>query len=201
MVLLGKASINTAVSEDRKAYFDKKWKPFEPVIDEESPSFLKTGDKLLSISNFCPEVAFETFGYFASGLYGYGDEIDRGVDQKAYEREGISERFDPAWASVIPRHYTECREYSIHTNFAVGKLTRGASVRKGLSPQIRWKVLARDSFTCAYCGSRPPDVALEVDPKVSVKDGGSNDLENLVTACSGCNGGKGAVSLRTKIFL
>lgn len=111
IVLLGKASITTTVPDDREASLDKKWKPFEPVIDEESPSFSKVGDTLLSISHFCPEVVCEWFGYFASGLYGYGDQSDRGVAQKVYEREGISEQFDPAWASITPRHYTECREY------------------------------------------------------------------------------------------
>jgi len=186
------------VPDDRVASLDKKWKPFEPVIDEESPSFSKVGDTLLSISHFCPEVVYERFRYFASGLYGYGDESDRDVAQKAYEREGIAEQFDPAWASMTPRHYTECREYSVHINFAVGKLPKGASSRKGLSPQIRWQVLARDSFTCAYCGRRPPDVVLEVDHRISVKDGGSNDLDNLVTACSVCNGGKGTTSLGAK---
>jgi len=198
IALLGNAGVTTTVPEDRVVLLDRKWKPFEPIIDEESPSYSKVGDKLLSISHFCPEVTYEMFGYFGSGLYGYGDEIDRGVAQKAYEREGIPERFDPAWASMTPRHYTECREYSIHANFAVGKLSKGISIRKGLSPQIRWQVLARDSFTCTYCGRRPPDVVLEVDHRVSVKDGGSNDPENLVAACSACNGGKGAFSLRPK---
>ena len=44
-------------------------------------------------------------------------------------------------------------------------------------------VLRRDSYTCCYCG----DVANEVDHVVPKVKGGSDDLDNLVAACRGCN--------------
>jgi hypothetical protein len=74
-------------------------------------------------------------------------------------------------------------------------------------PPFEWKilrtiVLARDGYTCAYCGSTED---LHADHRISVAQGGSNALENLVTACAPCNLSKGSNSLdswlqsRTKV--
>jgi hypothetical protein len=52
------------------------------------------------------------------------------------------------------------------------------------------EVLKRDRFTCAYCGNHPPNVLLEVDHVIPVAAGGSDAMENLVTACWDCNRGK-----------
>lgn len=55
---------------------------------------------------------------------------------------------------------------------------------------IRFGVLNRDDFTCQYCGRKAPDVELHIDHKVPRSKGGSNNENNLVTACSDCNWGK-----------
>ena len=61
---------------------------------------------------------------------------------------------------------------------------------------LRFRVLQRDSFTCQYCGASPSDgTSLHVDHKISTFDGGQTRLENLVTACAGCNLGKGSQSV------
>lgn len=62
--------------------------------------------------------------------------------------------------------------------------------RKSLSKKIRFEVFKRDSFTCQYCGRKAPDVILEVDHINPVKEGGGNDILNLVTSCFDCNRGK-----------
>lgn len=59
----------------------------------------------------------------------------------------------------------------------------------------RFSVFERDGFCCQYCGLTPPDVVLEVDHMVSKKDGGSDDLLNLTTACFDCNRGKSKKSI------
>lgn len=63
--------------------------------------------------------------------------------------------------------------------------------RKSLTKKTRFEVFKRDSFACQYCGSKAPDVILEVDHIKPVKEGGTNDLMNLVTSCFDCNRGKG----------
>lgn len=67
--------------------------------------------------------------------------------------------------------------------------------RKSLSKRMRFEVFKRDGFTCQYCGSHPPSVVLHVDHIIAVANGGSDDDENLITACSDCNLGKAAVPL------
>jgi 5-methylcytosine-specific restriction endonuclease McrA len=64
--------------------------------------------------------------------------------------------------------------------------------RRSLSARTRFEILKRDNSTCRYCGARAPNVVLHVDHVHPVSRGGRNDLENLVTACSACNAGKGA---------
>lgn len=55
---------------------------------------------------------------------------------------------------------------------------------------VRFEVLRRDSFTCTYCGRRPPEVVLHVDHVVPWSQGGSNHPDNLKAACQDCNLGK-----------
>lgn len=54
----------------------------------------------------------------------------------------------------------------------------------------RFDILARDNFTCQYCGKKAPDVELEVDHIYPVSRGGYDDEKNCVTACVRCNGNK-----------
>ncbi len=64
--------------------------------------------------------------------------------------------------------------------------------RSNISKKLRFEVFKRDSFTCQYCGKMAPDVILEVDHISPIKEGGDNDIMNLITACIDCNRGKGA---------
>ena len=67
--------------------------------------------------------------------------------------------------------------------------------RKNLSKKIRFEVFKRDSFTCQYCGSKSPEVVLEVDHIKPISKGGDNSLLNLVTSCFDCNRGKSNIEL------
>jgi hypothetical protein len=62
-----------------------------------------------------------------------------------------------------------------------------------LSKKARFEVFKRDGFTCVYCGAHPSEtVTLEIDHIHPVSEGGTNDADNLVTACFDCNRGKSA---------
>ena len=56
--------------------------------------------------------------------------------------------------------------------------------------RLRFQVLRRDGFTCQYCGRAAPHVKLHLDHVVPWSKGGRHELENLRTACQGCNLGK-----------
>lgn len=70
-----------------------------------------------------------------------------------------------------------------------------AFMRKQIGKKLRFDVFKRDGFICQYCGEHPPSVILHVDHIHAVVDGGTNDVDNLITACEGCNLGKGATPL------
>jgi hypothetical protein len=67
--------------------------------------------------------------------------------------------------------------------------------RERIPQGVRFDVFRRDNFTCIYCGRGSPDVTLHCDHKLAHSKGGSDDKENLVTACEDCNFGKGAKSV------
>lgn len=51
--------------------------------------------------------------------------------------------------------------------------------------RISNKVFDRDNYTCQYCGQIGG--ILEVDHKLPISKGGTNNLKNLTTACRKCN--------------
>lgn len=63
------------------------------------------------------------------------------------------------------------------------------------SQRTRFQVLARDGFRCQYCGAASTDegIRLEVDHIYPQARGGTDDLDNLITACYPCNRGKAAM--------
>lgn len=67
---------------------------------------------------------------------------------------------------------------------------RDTAVRASMSLRLRFAILKRDEFTCQYCGHSAPDVKLQVDHVIPVAHGGTNDPDNLTTACEMCNRGK-----------
>lgn len=64
----------------------------------------------------------------------------------------------------------------------------GQRLRARQWDKVRARVLERDGYQCAYCGSYA-DTVDHVEPIVR---GGSNDDDNLAACCSFCNGSKGA---------
>lgn len=68
--------------------------------------------------------------------------------------------------------------------------------RRVISDALRFSVFERDKNECHYCGVKHN---LSVDHIVPVSAGGSDDIENLVTACGQCNSRKGYRSYHTYI--
>jgi 5-methylcytosine-specific restriction endonuclease McrA len=78
----------------------------------------------------------------------------------------------------------------------------GLARRKKLGTQAkRFAVLSRDNFTCQYCGRsvQKHKVVLVVDHIVPKKQGGTDDITNLISACEDCNIGKHKYMLKESI--
>ena len=58
-------------------------------------------------------------------------------------------------------------------------------------PVSRRTVLARDQYTCQYCGTQPGRAQLTLDHVVPRSRGGETCWENVVAACGPCNRHKG----------
>jgi 5-methylcytosine-specific restriction endonuclease McrA len=59
-------------------------------------------------------------------------------------------------------------------------------------PVTRRGVLARDHYSCQYCGAAPLRKDLTIDHVLPRSQGGKTTWENVVTACKKCNGRKGS---------
>jgi hypothetical protein len=71
--------------------------------------------------------------------------------------------------------------------------------RTAIGKTLRFNIFKRDLFSCQYCGATPPSVVLEIDHIHPVSKGGTNDSDNLITACFDCNRGKRDKLLTSKI--
>lgn len=60
----------------------------------------------------------------------------------------------------------------------------------------RLRVYSRDGGVCTYCGVAVAPGEFHVDHSVSRKNGGTNHLNNLRTACAPCNLSKGGLNAR-----
>ncbi len=58
-------------------------------------------------------------------------------------------------------------------------------------PLSRRTVLARDMYTCQYCGSQPGRADLTVDHVLPRSRGGATTWDNVAAACGPCNRRKG----------
>ena len=58
-------------------------------------------------------------------------------------------------------------------------------------PLSRRTVLARDQYTCQYCGAAPGRAELTIDHVVPRSRGGATRWDNVVVACRSCNQRKG----------
>jgi 5-methylcytosine-specific restriction endonuclease McrA len=59
-----------------------------------------------------------------------------------------------------------------------------------LAPSRR-TVMARDNYTCQYCGATPGRASLTLDHVMPRSRGGPTNWDNVVTACRACNVRKG----------
>lgn len=90
-------------------------------------------------------------------------------------------------------HIKTIRRGRDHVYLLTGrKASKVTGIRKAPSLRVRAEVLAPQR--CARCGRTPLDhhVLLDVDHKVPVEWGGSDDLSNLQPLCQDCNAGKKA---------
>jgi hypothetical protein len=105
--LLGDCGVATGIEPDENEKLAERWKRSDvwPVDPEHDTSV--TGRNVFS--NFCPEVLYERFGWFASLLAYHADETDVDVACRGLSEEGAAPD-DWRWrfARITPMHYSDC---------------------------------------------------------------------------------------------
>lgn len=105
---------HTTLSEAEENRLQKKWAQSDllPKIAEYDTS-ISGGPSSKCLSKYCPEVAYESYGFFASLLCEHGDEIDRDLAYRRLSAENTPrESWKWKWAACAQMHYTECPIYS-----------------------------------------------------------------------------------------
>jgi 5-methylcytosine-specific restriction endonuclease McrA len=87
------------------------------------------------------------------------------------------------------RRYTEkVEETRLFGVLVERKVTRQGLKAAPITPMLRGKVYAADSWQCCYCGYEGPD--LSVDHIMPQSRGGITSFDNSLTACRSCNSRK-----------
>ena len=115
VALLGETGVATAIDASEDSRLLEEWKRTDlwPVVAEQATSVMGPANEPHIFSKFCPEVSFDRFGWFASGLAYYADEIDSdAVHRRLSKENAVSDDWRWIWSSVIPMHYADCPLYS-----------------------------------------------------------------------------------------
>lgn len=110
--LLGEAG-STRIPKEEDDRLLAAWKKSDlwPRTSEQGTS-VSGGGSLFS--NFCPEVTFDRFGYFATSLSRYSDEIDSGFAHERLAAQGTPGGHPLwSWQHSTAQHFTDCPVYSV----------------------------------------------------------------------------------------
>lgn len=193
---VGAASLN--LGDETASALAAKWAASDVFTSDELSvgTWHNHDGALRGVDGFCPEVTARVLGLYSTSLRDYPDDDARAKYHQLLKKDNAPKE-DPRWQWMVvaPRHYTACHEFSVYGG-SEGSSGSKSKNRKGtLSPRLRFLVFSRDGYRCIYCGITGKDSALQIDHKISVADGGTDDISNLVTACEKCNAGKGARSV------
>ncbi|MBA6101717.1 hypothetical protein [Pseudomonas monteilii] len=127
--MLGEARVTTSISDNKVEALDAFWKEsgLLPVIEEEDTGISGSNGKTTSFSNFCPEVSFTYFNYYASYLGRYVDETDKDCGHRTAERENIPGNWRYEWGFLTECHYLDCAVYNKVEDFnskGIGRFER-----------------------------------------------------------------------------
>ncbi len=127
--MLGEVKMITSISDAKKSELDEFWEQsgLAPVIAEDDTGVSGSDGRSRSFSNFCPEVTYTYFRYYASYLSRYVDEIDKDSGQRIAERESIENDWRYEWQFLTECHFLECTVYNQVDDFnskGIGKFDR-----------------------------------------------------------------------------
>lgn len=113
------------------------------------------------------------------------DRYQRDIQYRAVKKQRAS-----AWFKANYDHVREAQRLYYQTHYPEFAAKNFARSGRILDADLVARVLAEDNYTCQYCGQRGGK--LTIDHKMPVSRNGSDERDNLCTACHRCNCRKGA---------
>jgi hypothetical protein len=109
----------------------------------------------------------------------------------AIRKEGEPNREGTLYRVLIPDEIAACRDFRSERMASEPEL---AFPPTGIDyynvRENRMKVYERDGYSCRYCQKQLTRFTATLDHVKPIAEGGDNSLENLITACLGCNSRK-----------
>lgn len=93
------------------------------------------------------------------------------------------------WARANRDHVRKMQKEYYHAHWFEFAERNFRKVNRVLSAELVRQVMEDDDFTCSYCDQRGGK--LTIDHKLPISRGGSDNRDNLCTACHACNCRKG----------
>ena len=93
-----------------------KWQKSElwPRVAEQETAIFGPAGEIHQFMNYCPEITYDRFGWFAVSLARYPDEVDQGLAHKFLGREHADAGdWRWSWSQMSPMHYSDCPLYSV----------------------------------------------------------------------------------------
>jgi hypothetical protein len=167
IALLGDAGVSTKLPPDEDERLQKRWEQSDlwPKTAEGGTSTSGDGTSTWGFSNFCPEVSYDRFHFFASGLHRYADEIDIGLAHEHLGRKGVpGTDWRWSWAAVTSMHFTECPLYS--------PLSHSSELPGGISADVTEEahpLTLRDEKSSELLTLKPGIWGVNIDLKEAVR--------------------------------
>jgi HNH endonuclease len=109
----------------------------------------------------------------------------------AIRKEGEPNRDGTLYRVLIPDEVEACRKFRAERTATEPKPEiAAADIDYYNVRENRIKVYERDAYKCRYCDKQLTRFTATLDHVTPVAEGGDNGVENLVTACLGCNSRK-----------
>lgn len=113
----------------------------------------------------------------------------------AIRQEGDTNREGTLYKVLLPEEISVCKAKRESLRNQVVEAPNDSEVDYYNIRENRIKVFERDNYVCAYCDKQLTRFSATLDHIHSVKEGGNNTKDNLVTACLQCNAKKNAGEL------
>lgn len=172
---LGESGFTTRLPADDDRRLQAAWQKTDvwPRMDEHKSAVMGWAEDPRHFLNFCPEVLFERFGVFASGLHGYASESDRDAAHARLGKESaVSSDWRWSWSPVTPMHYRECPLYSPLMKDGPGHVPLGVSTMNAAQSEL-------DSFRIAVGVIQDSDTLVRVGHAAGLRfDAGLSEPES-----------------------